>query len=74
MSEDNDIERKISERASSIFEGIKGEVPSFFDTRKWKGKMMEWAMKDERFKVQLFRFIDTLPSLKSDADVARLFA
>ena len=33
---------------------------------------MEWAMKDEAFKVQLFRFVDVLPCLKTDELVIRL--
>ena len=33
---------------------------------------MEWAMKDEAVKVQLFRFVDVLPCLRSDALVARI--
>ncbi|MHB9023311.1 MAG: L-glutamate gamma-semialdehyde dehydrogenase [Armatimonadota bacterium] len=28
-------------------------------------RLMEWAMQDERFKVQLFRFVDVLPMLQS---------
>jgi RHH-type proline utilization regulon transcriptional repressor/proline dehydrogenase/delta 1-pyrroline-5-carboxylate dehydrogenase len=32
---------------------------------------MDWAMRDEHFKIQLFRFIDVLPSLSSSADIAR---
>jgi RHH-type proline utilization regulon transcriptional repressor/proline dehydrogenase/delta 1-pyrroline-5-carboxylate dehydrogenase len=36
------------------------------------GELMEWAMKDDNFKVQLLRFVDVLPSLKTDALVVRL--
>lgn len=32
-------------------------------------KLMRWAMKDERLKVQLFRFVDVLPTLNSAEDV-----
>jgi RHH-type proline utilization regulon transcriptional repressor/proline dehydrogenase/delta 1-pyrroline-5-carboxylate dehydrogenase len=32
-------------------------------------KMMDWAMRDERLKVQLFRFVDVLPMLKTPEDV-----
>ncbi len=31
---------------------------------------MAWAMRDERLKVELFRFVDVLPMLHTDADVA----
>src|SRR5260370_31026153 len=32
---------------------------------------MEWAMHDEHFKTQLFRFVDVLPALASSGEVAR---
>src|SRR5437764_428744 len=32
---------------------------------------MEWAMRDEHFKTQLFRFVDVLPTLDSSSEVAR---
>lgn len=31
----------------------------------WSDKLMDWSMKDEAFKVQLFRFVDAFPMLKS---------
>jgi RHH-type proline utilization regulon transcriptional repressor/proline dehydrogenase/delta 1-pyrroline-5-carboxylate dehydrogenase len=30
----------------------------------WQDKLMNWSMKDEQFKVQLFRFVDTFPALR----------
>ncbi|RMH04136.1 MAG: aldehyde dehydrogenase family protein [Nitrospirae bacterium] len=35
---------------------------------------MEWGMRDEDFKVQLFRFVDVLPTLRTDEQFARLLA
>jgi RHH-type proline utilization regulon transcriptional repressor/proline dehydrogenase/delta 1-pyrroline-5-carboxylate dehydrogenase len=46
------------------------EPPSLFSTRGFYGSMMEWAMRDERFKTQLFRFVDVLPALSSSAQIA----
>ena len=40
--------------------------PTWFDDR-----LMEWSMADEAVKVQLFRFIDALPLLRSPADISR---
>ena len=31
----------------------------------WSDRLMTWAMKDPAFKVQLFRFVDTFPTLRS---------
>jgi len=34
----------------------------------FKDKLMDWAMQDEAFRVQLFRFVDCFPTLRtSDA-------
>jgi RHH-type proline utilization regulon transcriptional repressor/proline dehydrogenase/delta 1-pyrroline-5-carboxylate dehydrogenase len=65
-----DESKQTTER--EIYALVGKEIPSLFDQRKWKGKAMEWAMKDEHMKVQLFRFIDALPSLSTDAGVVNL--
>ncbi|MDZ4755007.1 MAG: proline dehydrogenase family protein [Phycisphaerae bacterium] len=31
----------------------------------WSDKLMDWSMKDEAFKIQLFRFVDAFPTLKT---------
>ncbi|MCH2136208.1 MAG: proline dehydrogenase family protein [Phycisphaerales bacterium] len=31
----------------------------------WSDKLMDWAMKDEAFKVQLFRYVDCFPTLRT---------
>ena len=33
----------------------------------WSEKLMDWAMRDEALKVQLFRFVDVFPMLKTPA-------
>ncbi|MBI3877012.1 MAG: proline dehydrogenase family protein, partial [Verrucomicrobia bacterium] len=45
--------------------------PSLFSRKGLQAALMEWAMRDEQFKVQLFRFVDVLPTLNSSAEVAR---
>ncbi len=35
----------------------------------WSDKLMDWSMKDEAFKVQLFRFVDAFPMLKTPESV-----
>lgn len=40
--------------------------PAWFDDR-----LMQWSMGEEDVKVQLFRFVDVLPRLRSPADVSR---
>jgi RHH-type proline utilization regulon transcriptional repressor/proline dehydrogenase/delta 1-pyrroline-5-carboxylate dehydrogenase len=72
MTRDQNLEEKIKSTGVEIFSLMEGEVPSVFDTKRWTGGLMEWAMKDDDFKVQLLRFVDLLPSLNTDALVVRL--
>ena len=38
-----------------------------FSARFWNDQLMNWAMKDPAFKLQLFRFIDVFPMLRTPA-------
>src|SRR5215475_11987098 len=49
----------------------KAEPPSVFSKKGFYGTLMDWAMRDEHFKTQLFRFVDVLPMLTSSSEVAR---
>ena len=40
-----------------------------FSAAFWSDKLMDWAMQDEAFKVQLFRFVDAFPRLKTADEV-----
>ena len=62
---DQQIEQKIVERGQEFFNSISGEAPSIFNKGWWTGKVMDWSMKNEDFKVQLFRFVDVLPYLNT---------
>ena len=33
--------------------------------RWWDDRLLDWSMRDEQLKVQLFRFVDVLPMLKT---------
>ncbi|MDY6939768.1 MAG: L-glutamate gamma-semialdehyde dehydrogenase [Cyanobacteriota bacterium] len=48
---------------------------SFFaqmrDRMQWDDKLLDWAMSNPGLRVQLFRFIDCLPALRSKAEIAR---
>jgi RHH-type proline utilization regulon transcriptional repressor/proline dehydrogenase/delta 1-pyrroline-5-carboxylate dehydrogenase len=67
-----DLEEKTRKTGHEIFAEVRNEVPSFFDKKRWTGRVMDWVMTDESFKVRLFRFIDVLPALKRDDLVVRL--
>ncbi len=57
------INAKIINRGKEMFTSISGEKPSLFNKGAWMGKVMDWSMKNETFKVQIFRFVDVFPSL-----------
>ena len=66
------LEPAIQRIGQALRDRSAGRAPTVFDPRWWSGNLLEWCMKDETFKVQLFRFIDVLPSLRDDAHVARM--
>lgn len=66
------LENRIREIGARLYSDAITFTPSIFDLRKWEGKALEWAMKDEHFKTRLFRFIDVLPSLKNDYAVIKI--
>ena len=43
--------------------------PSPFEKRYWDDRLMAWATADEAVKVQAFRFVDVLPTLRTHAAV-----
>src|SRR5215831_18006808 len=47
------------------------EPPSLFSKKGFYGALMDWAMRDEHFKTQLFRFVDVLPTLTSSTEISR---
>ena len=61
--------RQWGEKVFALIDAV--EPPSLFSARGLHGALMDWAMKDEQFKVQLFRFVDVLPTLNSSAEVSR---
>src|SRR4030042_947177 len=73
MTRYDNLEDRIHEIGLAIYAAIDGEIPSLFDGRGWKAEVLTKAMQDEAFKIRLFRFIDLLPALKTDIQVARLF-
>jgi RHH-type proline utilization regulon transcriptional repressor/proline dehydrogenase/delta 1-pyrroline-5-carboxylate dehydrogenase len=66
-----DFEAGVIALGESLFTAIGNETISFFDPKRYTGKLMDWAMADEAFRVALFRFVDVLPSLDSSAAVMR---
>ena len=67
-----DLEATTHEYGNKLFALMDAaEPPSLFSKKGFYGTLMEWAMRDEHFKTQLFRFVDVLPTLRSSGEVAR---
>ncbi|MDR3555052.1 MAG: proline dehydrogenase family protein [Syntrophobacteraceae bacterium] len=68
-----DIESRIRGRGYRLYELMEGEDGSIFGRDYWAGKLFDWCMHNEAFKVQMFRFIDVFPSLvDSNAVISHL--
>lgn len=74
VSSQNTYETQTQTIARQLLEASR-ENRSFFaqmrDQMRWDDKLLGWAMANPGLRVQLFRFIDCLPSLQSKAEVAR---
>jgi RHH-type proline utilization regulon transcriptional repressor/proline dehydrogenase/delta 1-pyrroline-5-carboxylate dehydrogenase len=65
------LDARIKARGKEFFARISGEAPSIFNKGWWTGKVMDWAMQNEQFKIQLFRFVDVLPYLSTGESLGR---
>lgn len=68
-------EAKTQEIAKEILKATQDKKRSFLgqlqDQMRWDDKLMDWAMASPGLRVQLFRFIDCLPALRSKPEIAR---
>jgi len=67
----DDVESRVRKTGLWLYDLIEGETPSFFKKEYWTGKVMEKCMKDEAFKVEMFRFVDVFPYLTRTESVAK---
>ena len=65
------LEAAILELGEQFYAEMKGEIPGVFNKDFWQGKIMEWAMKDPSFKVDMFRFVDVLPVLHTTEQISQ---
>ena len=63
-------EKDIRQVGEQIFAAMKGQTPSVFNKDWWSGKVMDLSMKDDAFKIEMFRFVDVFPTLKNSVQVA----
>src|SRR5207249_2218447 len=60
---------EIERRGSRIFELVDKHPQPLFSKAGFYQRLMALSMRDEQFKVQLFRFVDVLPSLRHSREI-----
>ena len=63
------LEGRIVEIGTEFLDRSRGGKAGVLSKVFWSDKLMDWSMKDEDFKVQLFRFVDAFPMLKTPDQV-----
>ncbi|HZZ74113.1 MAG TPA: proline dehydrogenase family protein [Pirellulales bacterium] len=63
------IERSTQELGRFLFAHEQTDQAHIFQRRWWDDRIMAWAMQDESVKVQMFRFIDVLPMLRTSSAI-----
>jgi RHH-type proline utilization regulon transcriptional repressor/proline dehydrogenase/delta 1-pyrroline-5-carboxylate dehydrogenase len=66
---DEATEKRILEIGKKLLDHARAKKQSWLSTAFWSDKLMDWAMEDEEFKIQLFRFVDTFPTLVTPEQV-----
>ncbi|MFN8943575.1 MAG: proline dehydrogenase family protein [Pseudobdellovibrionaceae bacterium] len=65
-----DLQKQILLKGEEILKRMESNSKSsLFSKDFWYGSIMEMTMKNDKFKTNMFRFVDVLPSLNSGSDV-----
>ncbi len=67
----DDVEPAVRAKARELFSLISRHKTSPLSSEAWQSELMDWAMADERLKVELFRFVDVFPTLHSATEIDR---
>src|SRR5213082_3408355 len=65
------LQREIEARGERIFTLVDQHPESLFSKAGFYQRMMALSMRDEHFKVQMFRFVEVLPSLRKSGDIVQ---
>ncbi len=64
------LNQRILEIGTDLLERAHAAEPKFYQPAWVEQQLLNWVIKDDRLKTKLFRFIEVLPSLKSDEAIA----
>ena len=62
-------EELVAQHGLRILEASQRHRGGLLSSGLWQDKLMQWTLKDEAFKVQLFRFVDVFPRLNTPESV-----
>src|SRR5213080_3892271 len=65
------LQPEIEQRGQQIFDLVDRHPVPLFSKAGFYQRMMQFSMRDEQFKVQLFRFVDVLASLRRSHDIVQ---
>jgi len=71
MAAVTDVEALTHAYGREIFARLEGGGPVPFGAEWWNARLMEWTMGDPVLQVQLFRFVDALPLLRSSEQITQ---
>lgn len=71
VSLESAVEAATQRIGRELWEHLERRTPSIFEQRWWDDQILGWAMADESVKVQMFRFIDVLPTLRTRESITR---
>jgi RHH-type transcriptional regulator, proline utilization regulon repressor / proline dehydrogenase / delta 1-pyrroline-5-carboxylate dehydrogenase len=63
------LQSEIERRGKRVFELVDKHPEPLFSKAGFYQRLMALSMRDERFKAQLFRFVDVLPSLRRSSEI-----
>jgi RHH-type transcriptional regulator, proline utilization regulon repressor / proline dehydrogenase / delta 1-pyrroline-5-carboxylate dehydrogenase len=66
------LETDIRRFGQTLAEHAHHHAPGILDHRWWANLLLDWGTRDEQFKVQLFRFIDVLPALRTNTQFVQI--
>ncbi|HJX25981.1 MAG TPA: hypothetical protein VJ252_07470, partial [Chthoniobacterales bacterium] len=65
------LQSEVERRGGQIFDLVDRHPESLFSKAGFYQRMMALSMRDEHFKVQMFRFVDVLASLRRGREIVR---
>ena len=67
----SDFENRVRKTGLKLYDIAEKSKPSLFRKDYWTGKVMDFSMKSDAFKQEMFRFVDVFPYLTTPESVAR---